>query len=250
MYHFFVEPSHIVDKMVTITGKDVNHIKNVLRMKPGEEISVSTTDSSSEYRCIVKSLSEEAVVCDLAFIKEEGNELPSKIFLFQGLPKADKMEMIIQKAVELGAYEVIPVEMKRSVVKLDEKKASSKIQRWQGISEAAAKQSKRTIIPKVTMPKTFKEAVDYAKDLEIKLLPYEMAEGPEHTREVFDSIKPGQSVAIFIGPEGGFDTSETEYAKENGFEIITLGKRILRTETAGMAVISYLMLSLEMGGKR
>lgn len=245
MYHFFVEPGAIVDKEITITGKDVNHIKNVLRMKPGEEISVSTTESNAEYRCIVRELSDEAVICDLAFIKEEGNELPSKIYLFQGLPKSDKMELIIQKAVELGAYEIIPVEMKRCVMKLEPKKVDSKISRWQAISEAAAKQSKRTVIPNVSKPLSFKEAVLKASECTHKWVPYEMADGMPHTRDLISNVKPGDSVAIFIGPEGGFDAKEIELAKESGFEIITLGKRILRTETAGMVVISVLMMNLD-----
>lgn len=245
MYHFFVEPSAIVDKEITIQGKDVNHIKNVLRMKPGEEISVSTTESSAEYRCIIRELRDDEVICDLAFIKEEGNELPSKIYLFQGLPKSDKMELIIQKAVELGAYEIIPVEMKRCVMKLEPKKVDSKIARWQAISEAAAKQSKRSVIPTVTKPLSFKEAVNKASECHHRLVPYELADGMAHTRELFDSINPGESVAIFIGPEGGFDSSEIDYAKDKGFEIITLGKRILRTETAGMVVISLLMMKLD-----
>lgn len=245
MYHFFVEPSAISDKIITISGKDVNHIKNVLRMKPGEEISVSTTESSAEYRCIIKELHDEAVICDLAFIKEEGNELPSKIYLFQGLPKSDKMELIIQKAVELGAYEIIPVEMKRCVMKLEPKKVDSKIARWQAISEAAAKQSKRTVIPTVTKPLSFKEAINKATECTHRWVPYEMADGMPRTRELIDSVQPSESIAIFIGPEGGFDTTEIDYAKEQGFEIITLGKRILRTETAGMVVISLLMMKLD-----
>lgn len=245
MYHFFVEPGAIIDKTITITGKDVNHIKNVLRMKPGEEISVSTLDSSAEYRCLVRELSDDAVTCELIFIKEEGNELPSKVYLFQGLPKGDKMEFIIQKAVELGVFEIIPVEMKRCVMKLEPKKAASRIQRWQGISEAAAKQSKRTVIPEIKMPMSFKEAVKYAAECDIKLLPYEQAKGMEYTKEKINNLEPGQSVAIFIGPEGGFETSEVEFAKECGFEAITLGRRILRTETAGMVVLSWIMMKLE-----
>lgn len=245
MYHFFVEPGAIIDKTITITGKDVNHIKNVLRMKPGEEISVSTLDSSAEYRCLVRELSDDAVTCELIFIKEEGNELPSKVYLFQGLPKADKMELIIQKAVELGVFEIIPVEMKRCVVKLDDKKASSKIARWQGISEAAAKQSKRTIIPAVTMPMSFKEAVKKASEMDNKWVPYEMADGMPRTRELVRNLVPGKSIAIFIGPEGGFEQSEIDLAREAGFEIITLGKRILRTETAGMVALSLIMMELD-----
>lgn len=245
MYHFFVEPEAIEGTCITITGKDVNHIKNVLRIKPGEEISVSSTDSTSEYRCIVRSLSDEAVTCELAFIKEEGNELPSKIYLFQGLPKSDKMELIIQKCVELGVYEIIPVEMKRCIAKLEDKKVSSRVARWQGISEAAAKQSKRTIIPEILPPMSFADAVKKAAECDVKLVPYEMADGMEHTRELLKAVQPGQSIAVFIGPEGGFDRSEIELARNNGFEIITLGKRILRTETAGMVILSALMMLLD-----
>ncbi len=244
MYHFFVEPEAINGRSITITGKDVNHIKNVLRMKPGEEISVSTGDSDAEYRCIVESLTDEAVYCDLAFIKE-GNELPSKIYLFQGLPKSDKMELIIQKAVELGAFEIIPVEMKRCVMKIEPKKAESKIARWQSISEAAAKQAKRTIVPTVSMPMSFKEALAKATECTHKLVPYELAESMSHTKELFSKILPGEDIAVFIGPEGGFDQKEIELATEAGFEIITLGKRILRTETAGLFVLSNLSMLLE-----
>ncbi len=247
MYHFFVDPSAISGKIITITGKDVNHIKNVLRMKKGEEISISCTDSPGEYRCLVDSLTDDAVTAEVIFIKEEGNELPAKIFLFQGLPKQDKMELIIQKCVELGVFEIIPVNMKRSIMKIDEKKVKSKTERWQAISEAAAKQSKRTVIPEIKEPVSFKAAIAMAEESNIKLLPYEMAtgEGMEKTRSLFDSVKPGDSVAVFIGPEGGFDDSEIALAKEAGFEIITLGKRILRTETAGLVVLSNLMMRLE-----
>lgn len=245
MYHFFVEPEAIDENVIRIGGKDVNHIKNVLRMKPGEEISVSKTDSEAEYRCIIRDIKDDEIVCDLAFIREEGNELPSKVYLFQGLPKSDKMELIIQKAVELGVYEIIPVEMKRCVMKLEPKKAPAKIQRWQGISEAAAKQSKRTVVPTVTMPMSFKEAVAYAKKCDVKMLPYELADGMEHTKELIDSLKPGQSIAIFIGPEGGFDKDEEAFASKEGFDVITLGRRILRTETAGMVVLSWIMMKLE-----
>ena len=243
MPRFFT--NEIDENNITLTGSDAVHVGRSLRMKPGEEISVSTTDSSAEYRCIIDSLTADAVYCDLAFIKEEGNELPSKLYLFQGLPKSDKMEFIIQKAVELGVFEIIPVSMKRCVMKLEDKKAPAKIQRWQGISEAAAKQSKRTVIPTVTMPMTFKEAIKYASECTHKWVPYEMADGMPHTRELISSVKPGESVAIFIGPEGGFDQAEIDLARESGFEIITLGKRILRTETAGMVVLSLLMMNLD-----
>ncbi len=245
MYHFFVNGNAIEKETITITGKDVNHIKNVLRMKKGEEISVSVTGNDAEYKCAVRDYSDDSVICDILSVNETGNELPSKIFLFQGLPKSDKMELIIQKAVELGAFKIIPVQMKRSVMKLDPKKAPDKIKRWQAISEAAAKQSKRSIIPEISMPVSFKEALNEALNLTHKLVPYECAEGIARTREVLEKVNPGESVAVFIGPEGGFDDSEIELARSSGFEIITLGKRILRTETAGLVVLSLLMMKLD-----
>ena len=249
MFHFFAESSQmsLEDKTLTITGSDYNHIANVLRMKVGEELSVSLRDSEDgkEYRYGIEEITEDTVVCRLRFIKEDGLELPSKVYLFQGLPKADKMELIIQKCVELGVYQVIPVSTKRSIVKLDEKKAESKIKRWQNISEAAAKQSKRRIIPEVSKPVTMKQAVEMAKEMDVRLIPYELAEGMDKTREIINSIEPGQSVAIFIGPEGGFDDKEIELCRENGIEPITLGKRILRTETAGFTVLAWLGFHLD-----
>ena len=245
MYQFFVEPSQIQGNRIVITGSDVNHIKNVLRMKIGDEIAVSNGMDGKEYRCGIETFTENEVVCGLRFIKEDGVELPSKIYLFQGLPKADKMELIIQKAVELGAFEVIPVAAKRCVVRLDEKKAAGKISRWQGIAEAAAKQSKRAVIPKVHPVLSMKEAVAYAQNMDVKLIPYELAEGMQHTKQMIEAVKPEQSIAVFIGPEGGFEESEIQMAREAGIEPVTLGRRILRTETAGFTVISWLMYQLE-----
>jgi len=245
MYQFFVEPGQIFEKTVTITGSDVNHIKNVLRMKVGEELAVSNGTDGKEYRCEIASLEEDRVICTLRFIKEDGLELPARVYLFQGLPKADKMELIIQKAVELGVYEIIPVATKRCVVKLEEKKAASKIARWQAIAEAAAKQSKRRIVPQVTSVMSFAEALKKASDMEVRLIPYELAEGMEHTRELISSIKPGQEIAVFIGPEGGFEEAEIDRALELGIEPVTLGKRILRTETAGFTILSWIMYQLE-----
>ena len=245
MHHFFVEQDQISDKMVVIRGKDVNHIKNVLRMQIGEELSIRNGTDGREYRCEIESFGEEEISCRIRFTKEDGVELPSKIYLFQGLPKADKMELIIQKAVELGVYEIIPVATKRSVVKLDEKKAAQKTARWQSISEAAAKQSHRAVIPAVLKPMTFKEAVSYAEDKQIKLICYELAEEMEETRRRIEEVAPGQDIAVFIGPEGGFEETEVIKAEEAGVCPITMGKRILRTETAGLTLLSWLMYMLE-----
>lgn len=245
MYQFFVKEEQIQGNLITIEGSDVNHMKNVLRMKVGEELSVSNGRDGKEYRCEIQEFQEEKILCSLRFVKEENMELPVQITLFQGLPKADKMEWIIQKAVELGAFEIVPVAAKRCVVKLDDKKAAAKITRWQGISEAAAKQSKRKVIPKVSSPMSLKEAIQKAEEMDVRLIPYELAEGMDGTRKLIEGVCPGQSVALFIGPEGGFEVSEIEYAKEHGVLPITLGKRILRTETAGMTVLSWLMYHLE-----
>ncbi len=245
MNQFFVEPSQIQDKKVVITGKDVNHIKNVLRMKIGEEISISNGEDGKEYRCIIEEFTETQVLCTLIFVKEDGVELPSKVYLYQGLPKADKMELIIQKAVELGVYEIIPVATKRAVVRLDEKKSKSKIARWQAIAEAAAKQSKRAIIPRVAEVLGFKEALKDCQKAHIKVIPYEMAEGMDVTKEIISSLKPGEAVAVFIGPEGGFEEEEIKAAMEGDVTPITLGKRILRTETAGFTILSWIMYQLE-----
>lgn len=244
MHQFFVEPENIQGNKIVITGEDVNHIKNVLRMKVGDEIAVSNGVDGKEYRCGIVSISEE-VLCELRFVKEDGVELPSKITLFQGLPKADKMELIVQKAVELGVYEIVPVSMGRCIVKLDEKKQKSKISRWQGIAESAAKQSKRRIVPQVTSVMSMKEACKYASEMDVVLVPYELAEDMPKTRELIEAINPGQRIGFFIGPEGGFEEMEIALAMEAGAKLITLGKRILRTETAGFTVLSILMYHLE-----
>ena len=244
MYQFFVEEEQVHSDSISITGGDVNHIKNVLRMKNGEKIRVSSK-SGQAYFCHISSILDDEVIAAIDSADETGTELDNHIVLYQGLPKGDKMELIIQKAVELGVYEIIPVATKRAVVKLDAKKAEAKQKRWQSIAESAAKQSRRNIIPHIHEVVKFGQAVDYAKNLDITLIPYELAEDMEKTKQIFETIQPGQSIGIFIGPEGGFDESEIALAQENGISPITLGKRILRTETAGMAVLSVLMFQLE-----
>lgn len=247
MFQFFVDKSQIHESegLAYITGADVNHISHVLRMKPGEQFYVTDGECQGKYLCALKSVSAEQVVCDIVQNITDTTELPCEIVLYQGLPKADKMELIIQKAVELGASRIVPVETKRSVVKLDAKKAQAKISRWQGIAEAAAKQSKRDVIPVIGELMTLKEALKEAADFEVSMMPYENAEGMAFTRSLLESICPGQRVAIFIGPEGGFDGSEVEAALSMGTKPVTLGRRILRTETAGLAILSMLVYVLE-----
>lgn len=244
MQHFFVVPDQVRDGYIEITGSDVNHMKNVLRMKTGEQLEISD-GNNKKYLCEIESLEADKVTARILEEREAENELPSKLYLFQGLPKSDKMELIIQKAVELGAWEVIPVATKRAVVKLDQKKAAKKRERWSGISESAAKQAGRNVIPEIKQVMNFQEALSYAKSLDVLLIPYELAEGMQDTKERIQAIQPGQSVGIFIGPEGGFEQEEVKLAMEAGAYPITLGRRILRTETAGMTMLSVLMYHLE-----
>lgn len=246
MYRFFVKPEQIdmEEKKVHITGSDVNHIKNVLRMRQGETILISAGDNL-EYTCLVGEMEAEEVIADISYVQEVGMELPSKIYLFQGLPKSDKMELIIQKAIELGAAEIVPMATKRAVVKLDAKKAAKKVQRWNEIAKSAAKQSKRGLIPEVKPVMSFKEAVEYGKSMDMLLIPYEDAKGIAHSREVVETVKDKKSLGIYIGPEGGFPEEEVSLAMKAGAEPVTLGHRILRTETAGMTLLSILMFMLE-----
>ncbi len=244
MYRFFVEDNIFSGNDIRISGSDYNHIKNVLRMKKGEEVLISD-GNDREYLCSIREYNEDEVILNIEDIMGTSRELSAKITLFQGLPKGDKMEQIIQKTVELGVSEIVPVAMKRCVVKLDDKKAGKKIERWNGIALSAAKQSKRGIIPEVKEVMTFKEALKMASDMDACLVPYENAEGIEGARKLVDSMKDKKSIGIFIGPEGGFDESEIELALENGAKTLTLGRRILRTETAGMTMLSILMFALE-----
>ena len=246
MLHIFVDPAQMKGDLLYVTGKDVNHIKNVMRLKQGDEISVRTGQDDREYRYGIEEFTDSEVVCRLRFVKEADVELPVKVYIFQGLPKADKMELIIQKAVELGAAEIIPVQMRRCVVKLDGAKKSKKTQRWQAIAESAAKQSRRAVVPLVREPMTMEEAVRFAEqNTDVRLLPYELQEADGSTREVMDGIREGSAVSIFIGPEGGFDPAEVELAREAGVVPITLGKRILRTETAALVALSFLIYHFE-----
>lgn len=246
MNRFFGKSENIFSDYIIIDGADVNHIKNVLRMKTGEEVMVSG-GNNTDYHCRISEISDDEIRLSIVERLESDKELPARIHIFQGLPKSDKMELIIQKCVELGVYEIIPVSMKRCVVKLDDKKASSKIARWQAISESAAKQSGRSIIPCVRNVMSYKDALNYAFTMDYTIVPYELAEGMEATKAALANIKPGMDVAVFIGPEGGFDVSEIAEAGEKGMVPISLGKRILRTETAGLAVMSIIMYHLEIG---
>jgi len=245
MRRFYVTTDQIQGERITITGPDVNHMKNVLRMKQGEEIIICNGQGKDCY-CIIDTVSDAEITAKIQSSSATDTELKTRITLFQGLPKKDKMELIIQKAVELGVYEIVPVMTKRVIVKLeDKKKEEKKLERWQLIAESAAKQSGRGVIPLIKPVQSYKEAIKNAKEMGIGLIPYENAKGIQYTKEIIQSLRQYTSIGIFIGPEGGFEETEVEFAKENGIKPITLGRRILRTETAGLAVLSMMMLELE-----
>ena len=311
LYRFYVEGCSNASDKIYISGKDYNHIKNVLRLRIGEEIIVSdgtsrdyhcriagyrdagdaSSDSSAKGRGSHADESGGEVEAEIIDITDNSTELPADIILFQGMPKADKFEHIIQKTIELGVHEIYPVMMKRCVVKLEggngntdkngfltvSSKETKKVQRYNSIAEAAAKQSQRGIIPEVKSYISFKQAADLAAEMDMVLVPYESAEGMDHSRSVIaevkklcndrlealkkdnnlsedrrndlvDSEKTGYerpTVAVFIGPEGGFAQDEIDLLTEKGGRIISLGRRILRTETAGPAVMSILGFALD-----
>ena len=244
MYNFFVSEAADLDGRYSITGADVNHIKNVLRMRVGDTLLVSC-DGKSDL-CVIEYLDGETATVRVSEENYRSTELPVKIYLFQGLPKSDKMELIIQKCVELGVYAIIPVEMSRCVVKLDEGKKNGKVSRWQSIAESAAKQSKRNTVPEIMPVIRFEDALKMASELDVFMIPYENEEGMRATQRALESIKAGLNVGIMIGPEGGFDEREIAAAVAAGGSSVSLGKRILRTETAAITAVSMCMLYTEM----
>ena len=245
MHRFYVNANQIQGDTIVIKGSDINHIKNVLRMKQGDDIVICNGQGKDCY-CIINKVSEAEISAKIITQKDTGTELDQKIILFQGLPKKDKMELIIQKAVELGVYEIVPVMTKRTIVKLeDKKKEEKKLQRWQAIAEEAAKQSGRGMIPLVSPVVNFREAVTRAGLLGQAIIPYENASGMQITRKILGDLRQFDSIGVFIGPEGGFEEAEIDLAVSKKIHPISLGRRILRTETAGLAALSMMVLMLE-----
>jgi len=244
MYNFFVDEQARAGDRFHISGKDHNHICNVLRMQIGDTFLVSCAGTSS--LCRLSGMYEDAVEAEILEEDYRNTELPVRFYLFQGLPKGDKLELIIQKTVELGVVGIIPVEMSRCVMKLDEKKKKARRERWQSIAESAAKQSKRNVIPEVSEVMTYKQAMGKAAELDLFLVPYENERGMAATREALSRIMPGMSVGILVGPEGGFDDKEIDLARQAGAAVISLGSRILRAETAAVTAVGLGMLHVEM----
>lgn len=244
MHNFFADESARAENSFRIGGKDYNHICNVLRMQIGDAFLVSCDGVSN--LCRLERIESDTVVAEIVEEGYQSTELPVQLYLFQGLPKGDKMELIIQKTVELGVAGIIPVEMSRCVMKLEEKKKKARVERWQSIAESAAKQSKRSVIPEVFGVMTYKQAMEKIAEMDLFLVPYENERGMAATREALSRIKAPMSVGILIGPEGGFDEKEVALARDAGAVIISLGKRILRAETAAVTAVAMGMLHVEM----
>lgn len=248
MPKFFVNQEQVRDNKIEIIGTDVNHIKNVLRKKIGEEITVCNNDEAKDYQCEIAKIEEDKIYLKINKELEDNAESDIKVTIFQGLPKAEKMELVIQKSVELGVFGITPIEMKRCIVKLKDKDKEKKLQRWQKISEVAAKQCGRNIIPKINTFQNIKNICQEFEKYDIVLVCYENEKEKTLKQELKKIVKENKKdvkIAIVIGPEGGIEKEEVEMLKENGAHIITLGKRILRTETVALNILSVIMYELE-----
>lgn len=249
MPKFFVRDDQINDNKIDIVGEDVNHISNVLRMKVGAEFQVCNSDTTENYNVEIKSFEKEKIICSIINKMKSEAESDINLKIFQGIPKSDKMELIIQKSTELGIKELIPVDMERCVSKISGKDEKKKIDRWQKISEVAAKQSGRDMIPKIHNVIKINDLVKVISDFDMMIVPYEKAERysfKDAIEEIKEYDKSNINIGIVIGPEGGFELSEIEQLREAGAKIVTLGKRILRTETVALAMSSVIMY--ELGG--
>lgn len=252
MPKFFVRQNQVDDGKIVINDQDVKHIRNVLRAKVGEELEICNSETGENFLCSILEFNKDKIWCNIEQKIQEETESNVKVTIFQGLPKADKMEYIIQKSVELGVYDITPVDMKRCVVKLDEKNANKKIERWQKISEVAAKQCGRNIIPQINNVINIKKLCEIVENYDIVLVAYENEENNSLKNElsqIKSTIINNQSqelkIGIVIGPEGGLEKQDVENLKRSGAKIITLGKRILRTETVALNVLSIIMYELE-----
>lgn len=247
MPRFFVKTEQIKGKKIIIVGEDVKHIKNVLRKQLGDIIEICNQETGNTYKCEITEIKEQEIV-NTIIEKKASIEDKIKVDIYQGLPKADKMELIIQKSIELGANAIIPVEMKRCVVKLDSKTESKKIERWQKIAESAAKQSGRNTVPEIRRMVKVEDITKLKNEYASIIVCYENEKENYIKKELLklkELDNPEMRIAIVIGPEGGLEEKDVEYLKQNGAVIVTLGNRILRTETVALNLLSIIMYELE-----
>ena len=251
MPKFFVEQEQIKNNQIAIIGQDLNHIKKVLRGKIGDELQICNKQNKENYLCQIQSIENEKIICEIKSKIEEQTETNVEVTIFQGLPKADKMEYVIQKSVELGVHDITPVEMKRCVVKLNDKDKIKKIDRWQKISEVAAKQCGRDIIPKINNVINIKNLCNLIEKYDIVLVAYEnekkntLKEQLKKIKNKYNSTNAKIKIGLVIGPEGGLEEKDVDLLQQKGASIITLGNRILRTETVALNVLSIIMYELE-----
>lgn len=248
MPRFFVKTEQINQPYIYIKNEDVNHIKNVLRKKVEDKIEVCNQETGDAYLCEIEQLDDNEILTKI-IEKLNETETNKKIDIYQGLPKAEKMELIIQKSVELGVNSIIPVSLKRCVVKLEGKDQNKKIERWQKIAESAAKQCGRNIIPKIENIIKIKQFEELSKNYDSLIVAYENEKEytlKQEIQKIKQSNKKELKIAVVIGPEGGLAEEEIETLKNYGANIVTLGKRILRTETVALNILSILMYELEM----
>ena len=239
MSRFFIEETDIGPDFIDITGEDVSHIKKVLRLKCGEKLTLCDS-KGNDYLVRIDRFENNYIRTAILERKKSITEPPVEVTIFQGIPKSDKMDLIIQKCVELGISRIVPVMTERTIVKIDSgKDAENKVSRWQRISMEAAKQCNRGMVPKVDLPVTFDRALELTDGADLRIIPYEK----ETAVGLKSCLVDGniRKIAFFIGPEGGFSEKEIEKAAGKGVRPVTLGPRILRTETAGITVLSIIM---------
>ena len=252
MPKFFVKSNQISEDKIIITGQDVNHIKNVLRLNVDDDLQICDLDTAINYTCGISKIDNDKIECNIFNQIDLSAESNIHINVFQGIPKSDKMELIIQKCVELGVNEITPVEMKRCVAKIEDKAKNKKIERWQKISEVAAKQCGRDRVPKINNIINIKNICNQDLEYDIVILAYENEKENTLKNELLrlkNKTNENLKIGVIIGPEGGLDKEEVEFLKENGAKSITLGKRILRTETVAFVLASIIMYELgDLGG--
>lgn len=249
MHKFFVPQSNIKDEHIFITGDDVQHISKVLRIRIDEKVQISD-GRGKEYICAITEISKKEVICLITETFENATESPIEITLFQGIPKSQKMDLIVQKCVEIGVVKIQPVITDRVIVRLDDRDISSKTERYNRISEEAAKQSNRGIIPEVRNPISFNEAIEVLRQMDLAIIPYEN-EKQSGFKDILKTKMAIKKVGIFIGPEGGFEGDEVQTCIKNNIIPVTLGPRILRTETAGFVAAAIILYELgDMGGMK
>lgn len=246
MYKFFIKSEQKRDNKIQIVGTDVNHIANVLRLKKDEKIQICDIDTSINYIAEIEEYNKEQIMCNI--IEEIKSDVESniKLDIYQGLPKSDKMELIIQKTTEIGANSIIPVSMERCIVKLDGKDEKKKIERWQKIAEVAAKQSKRDRIPKIENVQTLKQISQKIEEYDCFIVAYEEEKNIK-LKQILKQMPKRENlkVGVLIGPEGGIDEKEIKELEKYNVKIVTLGNRILRTETAPISIASIILYELE-----